>query len=78
MHAPWSSIKDKGHQVPWINGDFISLFKQSDKAVNTNTNLLVIGGTQTTKKYQYNFNKNAKANYHRDNKLNELNNPKQL
>ena len=31
-HAPWISVRVKGHHLPWVNADLIHSFKQRDKA----------------------------------------------
>ncbi len=30
-HAPWKTISVRGNYLPWINSEFISLFRLRDK-----------------------------------------------
>lgn len=80
-HAPWISVRVKGHHLPWVDADLIYFFKQRDIAwqkyrqskneddFNTYKKLRNICTTKT---------RNAKSNYYKNALSSNFSNPKKF
>lgn len=80
-HAPWTTIKVKGHHLPWISSDLIKLFKQRDKAFDKYKHTKALGDWEEYKRLRNKSTtqaRNAKANYYKYSLTNNFNNPKQF
>ncbi|XP_044218812.1 uncharacterized protein LOC122989855 isoform X1 [Thunnus albacares] len=80
-HAPIKTISVKGRQLPWISSQFISLFKQRDKAW-AKYRLSKDAADWETYRYLRNLYKtitrNAKSNYYKDSFLQDFRDPRQF